>query len=327
MSENLLCVQNLTLSIENDENSYNVVNDVSFKINKGEIVGLVGESGCGKSTTALAVADLLPEHVKIVNGSIRFKDKNILSLSDDDARKIKGKEISMIFQQPLTALNPTVKIGRQISETLKLHCDKNKKEIKEITISLMRKVGLKSPEKVYNLYPFELSGGMRQRVMIAMAVICHPNLIIADEPTTALDLSIQKQVIKMLKDFRNEYNMSILFISHDLSVIKNICDRIMVMYCGEIVECGRSDEIFNNPMHEYTKALISCIPTFENRGKHLCGLKGNVPNRYDNTTKCVFASRCQCAGDICKSNSPNIISVSESHYYRCLKKGGDSKNE
>lgn len=324
MSENLLSVENLTLSIEKDNSIYSVVNNVSFNINKGEIVGLVGESGCGKSITALAVADLLPDNVKAKGGSIRFKDKDMLGLSDEDARKIKGKEISMIFQQPLTALNPTVKIGKQISETLKLHSNKSKKEIKDISLSLMRKVGLKSPEKIYNLYPFELSGGMRQRVMIAMAVICHPDLIIADEPTTALDLSIQKQVIDMLKLFRDEYDVSILFISHDLSVIKNICDKIMVMYCGEIVECGSSQEIFENPKHEYTKALLSCIPSFENRGKPLCSLNGNVPNRYENMNRCVFAPRCRCASEICNNKSPEVISVNADHYYRCLKIEGES---
>lgn len=324
MSENLLSVENLTLKIEDDKDSYSVVNNVSFKINKGEIVGLVGESGCGKSITALAIADLLNDNIKVINGSINFKGKDMLSLSADDARKIKGKEISMIFQQPLTALNPTVKIGKQIAETLKLHSDKSNKEIKDITIALMKKVGLRSPEKIYNLYPFELSGGMRQRVMITLAVICNPDLIIADEPTTALDLSIQKQVIEMLKLIRDEYNASILFISHDLSVIKNICDKIMVMYCGEIVECGTSDELFNNPQHEYTKALISCIPSFENRGKPLCSLEGSVPNRYDDINCCRFAPRCKCSKEVCLKQVPQIINVSKSHYYRCLKREGES---
>jgi ABC-type dipeptide/oligopeptide/nickel transport system ATPase component len=237
------------------------VDGVDITLKEGSTLGIVGESGSGKSVTALSVMNLLIGTTgKVVNGQIIFDGKDILSLKEKDLRTIRGNDISMIFQNTMSSLNPTMKIGKHINEILKIHSNKNKKEIKEEVLRTLEKVELKNIEETYNSYPHQLSGGMRQRIMIAMAIINKPKLIIADEPTTALDVIIQKQILDLLKSISQEYETSILFISHDLSVVSNICDRINVMYDGEIVETGTTEEIFYNTKHDYTKQLINAIP-------------------------------------------------------------------
>jgi ABC-type dipeptide/oligopeptide/nickel transport system ATPase component len=252
--EKLLEIKNLEINFKDKQ----AVKGINLDINKGEIVGLVGESGCGKSVTSMSIMGLL--NGNNISGEIVFDGKDILSLKGKELRTIRGNDISMIFQNTMSSLNPTMKIGKQISEVLKIHSNKSKKEIKEEVLRTLEKVELKNVEEIYNSYPHQLSGGMRQRVMIAMAIINKPKLIIADEPTTALDVIIQKQILDLLKSISQEYNTSILFISHDLSVVSNICDRINVMYDGEIVETGTTEDIFYNTKHDYTKQLINAIP-------------------------------------------------------------------
>jgi len=255
--EKVLEIKNLEVHFKDKK----AVKGINLDINKGEIVGLVGESGCGKSVTSMSIMGLLNSNN--LSGEILFENKNILQLKEKELRNIRGNEISMIFQNTMSSLNPTMKIGKQISEVLKIHSNKSKKEIKEEVLNTLEKVELKNVEEIYNSYPHQLSGGMRQRVMIAMAIINKPKLIIADEPTTALDVIIQKEILDLLKNISQEYNTSILFISHDLSVVSNICDRINIMNDGIIVETGITEDIFYNAKHYYTKQLLDAIPSIK----------------------------------------------------------------
>lgn len=268
MEEPLLEIKNLTVKIKNRSN-FTAVDHLSLTIKKGEIFGLIGESGSGKSLTALSIAGLLPSSAIIFQGKIRFNNTDLLNLNRRDLSKIQGKDISMIFQEPMTALNPLQTAGRQISENLKLHTSLSKEEMYNKTIKMLSSCGFQDPEQVYKSYPHQLSGGMRQRVMIAMAVICSPKLLIADEPTTALDATVQKQILELIKKIGQEIQLSVLFISHDLSVIRGLCSRAAVMYKGRIVEQGDTEELFHHPAHAYTKALLGAIPTPDKKGKRL----------------------------------------------------------
>src|SRR5690554_2197542 len=266
----LLQIQNLVISFSRENTWNDVIKNISFDVYKNEILGVVGESGSGKSVSTLAVLGLLPDKIsKISNGKILYQEKDLTQISSRDFRKIRGRQISMIFQEPMSSLNPSLKCGYQVEEILFEHTHLSKKEVKAEVLSLFEKVKLPNPEKIYNSYPHQISGGQKQRVMIAMAIACKPNILIADEPTTALDVTVQKEIIKLLKDLQQETEMSIIFISHDLALVSEIADRVLVMYKGEIVEQGETSEIFHHPKQTYTKALIASRLSLEERLKRL----------------------------------------------------------
>ncbi|WP_179337577.1 ABC transporter ATP-binding protein [Winogradskyella ludwigii] len=267
---NLIDVNNINISFFKDKIEKHIIKNISFSINKNEIVAVVGESGSGKSISSLALMGLLPKHVsKITSGTIEFQEKNIVDLSEKEFQTIRGKEIAMIFQEPMSSLNPSMRCGKQVEEILKQHFKLSNSEIKAEVLTLFNKVKLPSPERIYKAYPHEISGGQKQRVMIAMAIACKPKLLIADEPTTALDVTVQKEILELLKDIQTETKMSILFISHDLSLVSELADRVLVMYKGEIVEQGSTQNIFNTPKNNYTKALIAARPSTDFRLKQL----------------------------------------------------------
>lgn len=320
MKENtriLLNINELNVSFFTNYGEVQAVRNVSLNINESEVVGLVGESGCGKSVTSLSVLNLLQKPAKILKGSILLNDKNILQLNPDGIRDIRGKEISMIFQEPMTSLNPVFTIGAQIEELFQYHTDISSKDRKEKSLSLLKSVRITDPDNVYHYYPHQLSGGMRQRVMIAMALALQPKLIIADEPTTALDVTVQAQILKLLLNLQKDYNISILFITHDLAVISEIADRIYVMYAGEIVEFGSRDDIFNKPLHPYTQALFQAIPGYNNNFKELKAIPGNLPDNINLPQGCKFLPRCPYAKDICHQDIV-LQFKEENHCSRCV---------
>lgn len=327
MQNTILRVSDLSICVHTENGQCDIVNNVDFSLQKGEILGIVGESGCGKSMTALSIAGLLPENTKIHSGSVIFEGQELQSLKKSEMEKIQGKELSMIFQEPMTSLNPLMKIGRQVSENLCLHRSLSKWEIREQTIHILGKVGLPDPEELMNAYPHELSGGMRQRAMIAMAVICKPKLIIADEPTTALDVTIQAQILDLLREINRDFGCAILFISHDLGVISRLCDRILVMYAGTIVEEGSSRNIFLHPVHEYTKGLIGSIPTRDRKGKRLANIPGHVPAITEKRFGCPFAPRCGEAQTVCFTQKPSCITLGPNHKVRCIEANEESEME
>lgn len=327
MPETILRVNDLSASVETDEGLFDVVDKISFSIGKGETLGIVGESGCGKSMTALSIAGLLPHNIKCRSESIIFDGKDMQALKSEEIHKIQGKDLSMIFQEPMTSLNPLMKIGRQVSENLRLHSSLTKREIKEQTIDILGRVGLPNPENLLNAYPHELSGGMRQRALIAMAIICKPKLIIADEPTTALDVTIQAQILELLLQINREFGCAILFISHDLGVVSRVCDRMMVMYAGNIVEEGSTRNIFLHPVHEYTKGLIGSIPSRELRGKRLVSIPGRVPALKEKRFGCPFAPRCGKAQNECFTAKPPCVVLGPGHKVSCILAQEESEME
>ncbi len=320
MSENILSIKNLNISFETQKGFFSAVKDISFEVRRNSITGIVGESGCGKSLTSLSVIGLLPENA-VTEGRIKFMDEEILPYNEKVMRKIRGKEISMIFQEPMTALNPLWKVGRQIDENLKLHTVSDKKERFSRVLEIMNDVGLPDVVNLYHKYPHELSGGMRQRIVIAVAIACRPKLIIADEPTTALDVTIQAQILELLKEIKIRSGSSIIFISHDLGVVREICDEVCVMYSGYIVEKANTAAIFEKQYHPYTLGLIRSIPTVESKGKTLYVINGKVPSIYDDIPGCPFASRCEYAEKKCEVHLPELREISGNHYVRCAKAG------
>ncbi|MDR1949189.1 MAG: ABC transporter ATP-binding protein [Spirochaetaceae bacterium] len=327
----LLRVQNLSVGIKRNREYLSAVDDISFRILPGEIVGIVGESGCGKSLTALSIPALLPQGVQVTGGSIIFDGRDIGGLSGRELCRIRGNEISMVFQEPMTSLNPLLKIGPQIAEPLELHGQKNRKRIADEVRDIMQKVGLPNPEKLIREYPHQLSGGMRQRVMIALAMVNKPKLLIADEPVTALDVTIQAQILRLMKRINRDFGTSILFISHDLGVINRICDRVLVMYAGKVVEEGTVRSIFFHPLHEYTKGLIGSIPTREGKGKPLAQIPGKVPSIEEkgqsHFSGCPFAPRCARAWDRCFAAFPEAVPLGENHSVRCILVNPESEME
>ena len=332
--EALLKVKNLSISVQAPVKTKKMnqllscVEDISFEINPGEILGLAGESGSGKSLTALSIMGLLGENKKVTNGSIVFSRdaaaSNLLSLCEKDLEVIRGKEISMIFQEPFPSLNPLVKVGAQIAETLELHGEKNKSLVKNRVMELMARLKFENPEKLTESYPHQLSGGMCQRVMIALAIINRPRLLIADEPTTALDQNTQGEILSLLKEINEALGTSILYISHDLSTVKNFCTRVLVMYCGRILEEGNTGEIFSNPKHEYTKNLLASIPNRANRGKELAVIPGRIPSLEEGRPQgCPFHPRCLKAGPLCRSEFPPAKSISANHKTHCVTGGSE----
>jgi peptide/nickel transport system ATP-binding protein/oligopeptide transport system ATP-binding protein len=294
VSEPLLKVRDLRTWFYTDQGIAKAVDGVSFDIVPGETLGIVGESGCGKTVTSLSILGLLPQPpAKIEEGSsIRFADEELIELSERRMRALRGNEISMIFQEPMSSLNPVYSVGNQISEALRLHRGMNRKEARAETVRLLYEVGIPEPDRRVDEYPHQLSGGMRQRVMIAMALSCEPKLLIADEPTTALDVTIQAQILELLADLRARHGMAVLLITHDLGVVAEVCDRVVVMYAGQVVETGEVHEIFAEPKHPYTKGLLASLPSVDNPGQRLTSIPGTVPNPTMWPAGCRFQDRC-----------------------------------
>ena len=298
------------------------VDGVSYQLEKGEPLGVVGESGCGKSVTALSILRLIPMPPgKVVGGEILFKGRNLLELTEDEMRKIRGNRISMIFQEPMTSLNPVFTIGNQIQETFKLHQGLSKKEALEKSIEMLKFVNLPSPERAVERYPHELSGGMRQRVMIAMALACNPEILIADEPTTALDVTIQAQILDLMNKLKEELGMAIILITHNLGVIAETVKRVIVMYAGKIVEEAKTKTLFENPQHPYTVGLLKSIPILGDkirRGKvRLNEIAGVVPSLYELPAGCKFSTRCPSVMDICQEKEPELKEIETGHFSSC----------
>lgn len=315
--KSLLEVKDLKTYFFTEDGIVKAVDGVDFEVYKGETLGLVGESGCGKSVTAFSILRLLDYPGKTVGGEVIFKGENLLKKTEDEMRKIRGKEIAMIFQEPMTALNPVLTIGFQISEVLMVHSKISKKEALKKSIELLKKVGIPIPEQRVNEYPHQLSGGMRQRAMIAMAMSCDPTLLIADEPTTALDVTIQAQILDLMKSLLREFDGSLIMITHDLGVIAEIADRIAVMYAGKVVEYADNKTIFHNPLHPYTFGLLTSIPRLDVEMKRLNVIPGIVPNPLHFPTGCKFNPRCRFAASKCKEEEPNLIKIEEEHLVRC----------
>lgn len=314
-------VRNLEVSFSTPQGNFSAVNGISFQIYSGETLALVGESGCGKTAIALSILKLLPEPAaKIIRGEIIYSEKNLLSLSSKQIRKIRGKEISMIFQDPMTSLNPVLPLGGQLIETLLQHKSINKKEALKNSVELLGKVELPSPEEKLKQYPHQLSGGMRQRVLIAMALACEPRILIADEPTTALDVLIQAQILELLKNLKEETGMSMLLITHDLGVVAEASERLMVMYAGDEVETGPTQDILDNPCHPYTKGLISSRPRpvlERKKGQRLAEIAGSVPNPNERPTGCSFHPRCHWVLDQCKTVKPSPQDIQPNRQFSC----------
>lgn len=318
MEDKLLEINDLKVSFYTGEGEVKAVRGVSFHVDKGEILGIVGESGSGKSVTSLSIIRLLKSTGKIKEGEIIYKGKDLLDFSGDEMRKIRGNEISMIFQDPMTSLNPVFTVGYQIEQVISRHQKVGKTEAKKKALDMLKLVEIPSPEERYNNYPHEFSGGMRQRVLIAMALCCEPNLLIADEPTTALDVTIQAQIIKLMKDLNKRTNTSIILITHDLGVVADICDRIIVMYGGLIMEEGPINEIFYRPHHPYTKGLLNSLPKAGQTKKNkLEPIEGSPPDMLNPPKGCPFSDRCKYVMDICKEKLPPDYLINPGHKSKC----------
>lgn len=316
----LLDVRNLKTYFYTEDGVVKAVDDASFKIHRGEVLGLVGESGCGKSVTSLSIMRLVDAPGKIVGGQIIFKGEDLLKKSDEEMRKIRGSEMAMIFQEPMTALNPVYTIGDQISEAILLHQDVSEEEAKKKTIEMLGLVGIPDPEKRFNEYPHEMSGGMRQRAMIAMAMSCNPDLLISDEATTALDVTIQAQVLELMKDLQRKTGTAILFITHDLALVAEMADTVAVAYMGKIVEYSSVRNIFKNPHHPYTYGLLRSIPSLliKKTKEHLPAIEGMVPSPYNMPKGCYFNPRCPFATDVCREQMPELKEIEPGHFVRCF---------
>jgi len=314
----LLEVKDLKVKFDTGEGYVNAVNGISYYLDAGKVLGIVGESGSGKSVNSYAVMQILEENAIIEPGSsVKFNDQELIGAKESVLRTVRGNKISIIFQDPMTSLNPTYTVGKQLMEAILLHTDRNKKEAKERAIELLSLVGINEPEKRINQYPFELSGGMRQRVGIAMALACEPDIVIADEPTTALDVTIQAQIIDLLLSLQKKFGMAIIMITHDLGVIAQICDEVIVMYAGSICEQGSADEIFYNPKHEYTKGLLKSIPTLSTMGQKLHPISGTPIDLLNMPKGCAFAPRCEKCMKICLNRKPERMQINDMHAATC----------
>ena len=318
MSEKLLEIKDEKLSFFTPAGEVKALNGVSFSMNEGEVLGIVGESGSGKSVTAYSIMGLTAYPGKLIGGTIYFNGHQIEKMSEKEMRKIRGNEVSIIFQDPMTSLNPVYTIGNQITEVIRLHTGKGKKEAYDRAKELLELVGINEPTKRLKQYPHELSGGMRQRVMIAIALACEPKLLIADEPTTALDVTIQAQILELMQALRQKLGMSIIMITHDLGVVASMCERIAVMYAGHIVEYGTADEIFYEPKHEYTKGLINSIPKLSAQEiERLVPIEGQPVDLLNPPAGCPFAPRCANCMKICLREMPPKTELSDTHYSHC----------
>ena len=313
-----LQVNNLELWFENDYGANKIVNGISFDIYKGETLGIVGESGCGKSVTSLSIMRLLQSPPARIKGSIKLEGKELLTLSERQMQNIRGNRISMIFQEPMTSLNPVFTIGDQLVETFMQHQGMSKKQAWEKGIEMLRMVKIPLPEQRMKEHPHQLSGGMRQRVMIAMALACRPELLIADEPTTALDVTIQAQVLDLMRELQKDMGTSIAFITHDLGVVSEMCDRVIVLYCGEVMEEAKAEDLFADPKHPYTIGLLDTLPKFGQKGR-LATIPGTVPPSGKFPKGCVFAPRCKYATEKCHNCKPTMCELEDGHKIRCFR--------
>ena len=319
-NNNVLEIRGLNSYFFTEKGVAPAVDGLDLDIPKGKIIGLVGESGCGKSMTAKSIMGLLKYPGRVAGGSIRFEDQDLTRLSDKELRKICGNDISMIFQEPMTSLNPVLKVGRQVRETLLVHNPTmSKAEAKQRVVEMFQRVGIPEAEKRYDCYPHELSGGLRQRVMIAMAMVCKPRLLIADEPTTALDVTIEAQILRLMKELRDETGMSVLIITHYMCVVAEICDYVYVMYAGKIMEQAETFELFDHTMHPYTKGLLDSIPRIGQNAERLHTIPGVVPNLLHLSQGCPFSNRCEYATDQCRTEKAQLHPVAPDHQVRCFR--------
>ena len=327
-NNNILEIKNLHTYFYTDSGVIKSVDGVDIELREGTTLGIVGESGSGKSVTALSVMGLLMGTTgKVAEGEILFEGRDLTKLDDEERRKMRGEKISMIFQEPMTSLNPVMKIGDQITECILMHNNISKQEAWDKAVEMLKLTGVPRVERMMKEYPFQLSGGQRQRVMIAMALVCKPKILIADEPTTALDVTIQAQILDLMENLKQKTGTSILFITHDLGVVAEVCDDVVVMYSGRVVEKGDVRSIFASPSHPYTKGLLASIPKLGECAEELESIPGNVPNPKYMPKGCKFAPRCSCAFDKCREEEPGFYDVGEGHMSRCWlceKKGGDA---
>lgn len=313
----IIDIKNLTIHYVTDNEVVKAVNDISISLEEGESLGLVGETGAGKTTTALGILGLVPNPPgKVISGEIIYKGEDLLKKSDAEMRKIRGHEISMIFQDPMTALNPVLTVGDQIMEVIRLHQKVSKAEALERAMEMMEMVGIEGGR--CNEYPHQFSGGMKQRIVIAIALACNPSLLIADEPTTALDVTIQAQVLDLIDNLKKKFNTSMLLITHDLGVVAEVCDKVAIVYAGSIVEYGTLEQIYNNPHHPYTKGLFGSIPDFSHKARRLNPIKGLMPDPSNLPAGCAFADRCPNATDACRKEKPDAIEIEPGHTVRCI---------
>lgn len=318
MSEYLVDIQHERLSFFTPVGEVKALNDVSIRMKEGEVLGIVGESGSGKSVTAYSLMGLTADNGKIVGGEVYFNGHRVDQMNEKEMRAIRGREISIIFQDPMTSLNPVYTIGNQIEEAVRVHGDKTKAEARARALELLKLVGINEPEKRLKQYPHELSGGMRQRIMIAIALACEPKLLIADEPTTALDVTIQAQILDLMNELKDKLSMGIILITHDLGVVASMCDNVAVMYAGEIVEYGTVDDIFYDPKHEYTKGLLKSIPKFQEKEySKLVPIEGHPVDLLNPPAGCPFAPRCDSCMKICLKRKPERTEFEGIHYSRC----------
>jgi peptide/nickel transport system ATP-binding protein len=318
LEDPLLIVERLKTHFPTRYGTVRAVDDVDFEVYKGETFGLIGESGCGKSMTALSIMRLIPTPGNIVAGKILFKGNNLLKISEEEMRSIRGEEMSMIFQDPMTSLNPVFNIGYQVDEPLIFHKKMGKKSIVERTLEMLGKVGIPSASSRRGNYPHQFSGGMRQRAMIAMALNCDPDLLIADEPTTALDVTIQAQILELIKGLKEEFGLSVLLITHNMGVIAEMCDRVAVMYAGKIVEVAETKELFEKPLHPYTRGLMMCLPKVNQWQDRLYSIDGTVPNLVDAPAGCYFSNRCKQANKQCLTEKPPLCGEKNNHLVACF---------
>jgi peptide/nickel transport system ATP-binding protein/oligopeptide transport system ATP-binding protein len=319
--ENLLQIENLRTSYHTINGVIKAIDSIDVKIPKQKAVGIVGESGCGKSTVAMTVMGLIPNPPgRIEEGQILYKGKDLVKLSEKEMMQIRGNEISMVFQDPLTFLNPVFKVGNQIKETILRHQPDKKKEVNKMIIELLNKVGIPAPEEVMHYYPHQLSGGMRQRILIAISLACNPTLVIMDEPTTALDVTIQRQIIELIKSLIEETDMSLMLITHDLGVVAEICDIVYVMYAGKILEHGEIYKLFDNPVHPYTKGLLESALSIDEFKKELVSLEGNVPDMINLPSGCRYHPRCPQKTSMCSIKEPPLSEIEPDHFARCWQK-------
>ena len=313
----LLEVKELRTSFFTDAGEVKAVDGISFQLDRGKVLGIVGESGSGKSVTAYSIMQILAPTGKIIGGSVKLGGQELVNAGEKVLRTVRGNKISIIFQDPMTSLNPTYTVGHQLMEAILLHTNRNKQQARERALEMLRLVNINQPEKRLKQYPFELSGGMRQRVMIAMALACEPDILIADEPTTALDVTIQAQILDLMRDLQKQLGMAIIMITHDLGVVAQMCDEVVVMYAGSICEQGTADEIFYNPRHEYTKGLMRSIPTADTKGQRLQPITGTPIDLLNMPAGCPFAPRCESAMKVCLTQRPERMLINDDHMATC----------
>lgn len=318
METKLLEVRNLQTHFKTEDGVVPSVNGISFSVSKGETLAIVGESGCGKSVTSLSIMGLVAPPGQVVGGEILLEGKNLLALNKKELRKLRGNKLSMIFQEPMTSLNPVFTVGNQLGEVFRLHQNMDKQQARTKSIEMLETVGIPRADKVVDYFPHQLSGGMRQRVMIAMALACNPALLIADEPTTALDVTIQAQILELLKKLNEEYETGVILITHDLGVVAEMADRVVVMYAGEVVEQAGVYDLFAQPKHPYTKGLLGSLPKLDEQREELDSIPGAVPNPLNMPSGCAFHPRCPAATEQCHSQKPSLVEVARDHLARCL---------